>query len=147
MKLDIMGDDEFARNLAEDLISMSYMENVERLLVDCLLHGMFMDMFEDWRNFRHILEMRNIRMYERAANHIMNAISCVRPGLVIHHYLSHGNVKKCSRRWGESDRFFDFVANNVSTRLAKADARYLEKYHPRVEAILSRNRQFEMHIR
>lgn len=113
----------------------------EKLFLECIRNGMFVDFFRDWKTFNWILDMfsskNNLGL---AVKKIISALCGRKPGILIGHFLKHGRVSV--GRIGEPSTFFEDMALYYSNILSKMNDDYRVKIHPKIMEIIQDNRNF-----
>lgn len=109
---------------------------VERVFIECIRHGMFIDDIKQWPVFREILTL----MVNRRGFGIFSTIWNLRPGIVINHYLRHGSAQLTDSRFEKRlHDVFDARVMTFSRRIAAKNPEYKVKYHERIENVWQRN--------
>lgn len=143
MRLDITGykpDEKFFRDfLYVVLLSIKG----EKLFIDCIRHGMFVNFFRDWDIFNGLLKMFSRQnSLGLAINKILCALSERKPGILIGHFLKHGKLK--IGQINEGFEFFEDTVRHYSEKISIYNEEYRKKIHPKVMEILKDNRNFEV---
>ena len=141
MKMDVMGYTPDYDFLYIFIRLASSSDTIKKTLIDCIRHGMFTEMFREWNVFKRILLLQNDYFMKDVSKIVIYTISEIRPGIIIGHFLKHGEVS--GRKLMDSDKFFTNITFKLSSRMSNENYEYKKAYHDKVLSVIMGNWNME----